>query len=182
MQSFKSQLIPSTLKSIGLLFVCLFIFSCSSKENKSDFSTEGMQSLDLSKYGKPFSIYVPDTVSSKLMVEEKSNGALEIKVGTRFAICINEFKADIELKKQDIKDDEVNKFKLYLIEQNDAIVWKSQITKPEFHFVLNQSIANADYSFEDINNDESRIHNEEQIQKMYNSCKNIEVKKSASKD
>ncbi len=182
LESTMINLSRSTTRIFGVIILCIVFFSCSNKENKSNFSTEGLHRLDLSKYGKPFSIYVPDTISSKLTVEERSNGALDIKVGTKFAISINEYKADIELKKQDIKEDEVNKFKAYLVELNDAIVWKSQITKPEFHFLLNQTIEQADYSFEDINGEENRTYSEEQIQTMYNCCKNIELKKTPSKD
>ena len=160
-------------KSVILLFIFLFVIACGNKEQKSNFSTEGLVNLDLSKFGKPFSIFVPDTISSKLSVQEQSNGALIIKVGNKFAISINEFKADIELKKQDIKDDEVNKFKAYILEQPNAIIWKSQITHPECHFLMNVTVNNADYSIEDLHNDDNTTYSEEQIQRMYDSCKNL---------
>lgn len=156
-----------------VMFIFLFVFACGNKEQKSNFSTEGLVNLDLSKYGKPFSIFVPDTISSKLLVQEQSNGALVIKVGNKFAISVNEFKADIELKKQDIKDDEVNKFKAYLLDQPNAIIWKSQITHPECHFLMNITVNNADYSIEDLHNDDNTTYSEDQIQRMYESCKNL---------
>lgn len=160
-----------------LILSFLFLNSCATKQSETNFSIEGMQPSDLSKYGKPFSIYVPDTLSSKLIIEEKVNGALEIKVGTNFAISINEQAADIELKKTDIKGDEVNKLKAFIIDKPDAILWESQINKPEYHFLVNQKIANSEYSFEDVVSSETKAFTKEAIQKMFDTSKNIQVNK-----
>ena len=75
--------------------------SCGGKKAEQEpiVAPEGMNVLDLSKYGKPFAIFVPDTTAAKLQITEQSSGALDIKVGTNFAITINEQAADIELKK-----------------------------------------------------------------------------------
>jgi len=155
------------------------LFNCSNKEQKSSFSHEGMKSLDLSKYGKPFSIFVPDTISSKLSIEEKVNGALEIRVGNHFGISINEQAGDIELKKQDIKEDEVNKLKTFIVENPNAIMWQSAITNDEYHFLINQKIGTAEYSFEDILSAESKNFSKDAVQKMFDSCNNIEAQNKA---
>ncbi|MEI8137593.1 MAG: hypothetical protein WCH21_09750 [Bacteroidota bacterium] len=170
-------------KLINLLSIAIVastLLSCGGKKAEQEpiVAPQGMNVLDLTKYGKPFAIFVPDTTAAKLLVTEQSSGALEIKVGTNFAITINEQAADIELKKKDIKEDEVLKFKNYIVEEPAAIFWESEIVKPEFHFLINQKIGTTDYSIEDLKSTETDPLNKESTQKMFDSGKNIkEIKK-----
>lgn len=170
-------------KLINLLSVAIIastLASCGGKkaEQEAIVAPQGMNVLDLSKYGKPFAIFVPDTVAAKLTITEQSSGALDIKVGGNFAITINEQAADIELKKKDIKEDEVLKFKNYIVDEPTAIFWESEIVKPEFHFIVNQKIGTTDYSFEDLKSTETEPFDKETTQKMYDSAKTIkEIKK-----
>jgi hypothetical protein len=151
--------------------------SCGGNKAEEIVAPEGMHALDLNRFGKPFAIFVPDTVANKMEITEQTNGALDIKIGKSFAISINEQAADIELRKQDIKDDEVNKFKAYIAEEPNAIMWESEIVQPEFHFLINQKIGTADYSFEDIRDTESNTLTKGSIQKMFDSAKSIKEKK-----
>lgn len=154
------------------------MISCGSKKNEEIIAPQGMHTLNLNRFGKPFAIFVPDTVAAKLTVIEQSNGALDIKVGKSFAISINEQAADINMKKQDLKDDEVNKLKSFITDEPTAILWESQVVEPEFHFLINQKIGEADYSFEDIKDTEANPFGKDAIQKMFDSAKNIkEVRK-----
>ncbi|MBL7933757.1 MAG: hypothetical protein JNL60_17775 [Bacteroidia bacterium] len=154
------------------------MMSCGSKKNEEIVAPQGMHTLNLNRYGKPFAIFVPDTVAAKLTVTEQSNGALDIRVGKNFAISINEQAADINMKKQDLKDDEVNKLKNMITDEPTAIMWESQVVEPEFHFLVNQKIGESDYSFEDIKDTEANPFGKEAIQKMFDSAKNIkEVRK-----
>jgi hypothetical protein len=138
-----------------------------------------MHVLDLSRFGKPFAIFVPDTVAAKLEITQQSYGALDIKVGKGFNISINEQAADIEMKKKDIKEDEVNKFKSFVVEEPNGILWESEITQPEYHFLINQKIGNTDYSIEDVKSTEGEPIGKDAMQKMYDSAKNIkEIKKA----
>jgi hypothetical protein len=149
------------------------VVSCGDKKNTEIVAPEGMHALSLNRFGKPFAIFVPDTVANKMEIVEQSNGALDIKVGKSFAISINEQAADIELRKQDLKDDEVNKLKGMLADEANAIMWESEIVQPEFHFLLNQKIGDRDYSFEDIRDTESNPPGKEAVQKMFDSAKNM---------
>jgi hypothetical protein len=170
-------------KLINLLSVAIItstMISCGGKKAEQEpiVAPEGMNVLDLSKFGKPFAIFVPDTTAAKLTITEQSSGALDIKVGTNFAITINEQAADIELKKKDIKEDEVLKFKNYIVEEPTAIFWESEIVKPEFHFIVNQKIGTTDYSIEDLKSTETEPFDKATTQKMFDSGKNIkEIKK-----
>lgn len=152
--------------------------SCGGNKAEEIVAPEGMHALDLNRFGKPFAIFVPDTIANKMEITEQTNGALDIKIGKSFALSINEQAADIELRKQDIKDDEINKFKVYIAEEPNAIMWESEIVQPEFHFLMNQKIGTADYSFEDIRDTESNTLTKAAIQKMFDSAKNIKEKKN----
>jgi hypothetical protein len=139
----------------------------------------GMMTLDLSKYGKPFSIFVPDSTVGKLEITEQSWGALEIRVGKNFQMSITEDPGDIELRKTDIKADDVNKFKAFVVEEPTTIMWESEITKPEYHFYSIQKLGSATYVFEDIKSSEAEPFSKESVQRMLDSAKNMkEVKKA----
>jgi len=160
----------------------LSISSCGDKKPAQEpiVAPEGMNVLDLSKYGKPFAIFVPDTVQNKLQVVEQTYGALEITVGANFAVSISEQAEDIEAKKKEIKEDEVNKIQSFLVEEPTAIFWESAITESEFHFMINQKIGTAEYNIKDLINTDAKPFDKAAVQKMFDSAKNIkEVIKEA---
>lgn len=164
-----------------LIGLSISLNSCGDKNKNEEgiVAPQGMITLDLSKYGKPFAIFVPDTVTTKLQITEQASGALDIKVGHNFAISIFEQAADLELKKSDLKSDELNKLKNFVIEEPGALVWESELTQPEFHFLINIKVAGNDYSMQDIVDSEVNPFGKEVIQKMYESCKNIkEIQKT----
>lgn len=160
--------------------IAISFLSCGNKQ-EAIVAPQGMNVLDLSKFGKPFAIFVPDTTSTKLEITEQSSGALDIKVGKNFAISINEQAADIALRKQDVQSDEVNKLRSFIVDEPNAIFWESEITSPEFHFLVNQKIGNTDYSISEIIDTESNPFSKAAIEKMYDSSRSIkEIKKQAN--
>ncbi len=155
--------------SIGFSFV-----SCGNKKDPQDIQAPvGMVALDLSKYGKQFLVFVPDTTTAKLEVTEQSWGALEIKVGKSFQLSITEDPGDIELKKSDIKSNDVNVFKSFIIEEPLTILWESAITKPEYHFYTIEKVAGNSYVVEDIVPADGEPIGKESIQKMLDSAKKL---------
>ena len=170
-------------KIITLLSVlATFTFtSCGEKEKTQNVEAPpGMVALDLSKYGKPFSIFVPDTTVSKLTITEQSWGALEIKVGKSFQLSITEDPGDIELKKSDIKSNDINIFKSFVVEEPLTIMWESAITKPEYHFYSIQKVDVNTYVFEDLIPAGGEPLGKESIQKMLDSSKNLVLKEKAN--
>lgn len=160
----------------------LFITSCGDKKPAQEpiVAPEGMHVLDLTKYGKSFAIFVPDTVQNKMTIVEQSYGALDITVGPNFAVSISEQAEDIAAKKKEISEDEVNKLKSFMTDEPTAILWESAITEPEFHFIINQKIGNSDYNIQDVRTTEGKPYSKEAIQKMFDSAKNIkEIIKAA---
>ena len=168
---------------ITALALVVTLQSCGGKKDDQPNveAPAGMITLDLSKYGKPFTIFVPDSTLGKMEIIEQTWGALEIKIGKSFQLSITEDPGDIELLKNDIKGDEVNKFKSFIVEEPTTIMWESEITKPEFHFYSIQKLGNSTYIFADIKSAEAEPFSKENIQKMLDSAKGLkEVKKEAA--
>ena len=167
-----------TFVLLSALTLGIAFSSCGTKETTQDVQAPGgMVTLDLSKYGKQFSIFVPDTTAAKLEVIEQSWGALEVRVGKTFHISITEDPGDIELRKSDIKSNDINIFKSYLVEEPLSILWESQITKPEYHFYTIQKNGTNSYVFEDVVPADGEPIGKEAIQKMFDSAKTIIEKK-----
>lgn len=173
-----------SILNLASLITLTFLLSCGgNKTSEEIIAPQGMHTLNLTRFGKPFAIFVPDTVLNKLSITEQTNGALYIKVGFNFGLSINEQAADIEMRKMDIKDDELNRFKSFITDEPGAIQWESQIVEPEFHFLVNQKIGANDYSFEDIRDTESKPFGKDATQKMFDSSKNIkEIKKETKSE
>lgn len=162
---------------LSALTLSVTITSCGGKETKQDIQAPaGMVALDLSKYGKQFSLFVPDTVAQKLEITEQSWGALEVRVGKNFQVSITEDPGDIELRKSDIKSNDVNVFKSFVIEEPLTIMWESAITQPEYHFYTIQKVGNNSYVFEDIVPANGEPLSKEAIQKMLDSAKQLVAK------
>lgn len=163
-----------TFKLLSIATFCFALSSCGTKEEaKTIEAPAGMVSLDLSGRGKQFSIFVPDTIAEKLEIVEQSWGALEIKVGKHFHISITEDPGDIALIKSDIKSNDVNIFKSYIIDEPQTIMWESAITKPEFHFYTIQKAAGNNYVIQDVVSEDGEPSSKEQIQKMLDSSKKL---------
>jgi hypothetical protein len=163
-----------------LLFALLFsstvfVSSCNTKKSEEGATVpEGMHVLNLRSYGKPFSIFVPDTVKSRLLITEQTTGALEVRVGKQFGISINEQLSDFDLLKKDLKEDEVTKFKSFIKEEDSALMWESEVVQPEYHFMVNKKIRNTEYSFEDIKSTEADPFSKDAIERMFDASKNVQ--------
>jgi hypothetical protein len=164
------------LISLFAVIASITFTACGEKKTQNVEAPPGMVALDLSSRGKPFSIFVPDTTAAKLMITEQSWGALEIRVGKSFQISITEDPGDIELKKSDVKSNDINIFKSFLLEEPLTIMWESAITKPEYHFYSIQKVENNTYVFEDIIPSEGEPLGKESVQKMLDSAKNLVIK------
>lgn len=163
------------LSIISAIAIIVSVQSCGNKKEEpaAVVAPAGMITLDLSKYGKPFTIFVPDTTSAKMEIMEQTWGALEIKIGKDFQLSITEDPGDMELRKTDIQGDEVNKFKSFIVDEPTTIMWESEITKPEFHFYSIQKLGNSTYVYEDIKSTEGEPLSKEAVQKMVDAAKSM---------
>ena len=165
---------------LSLITLTVTLPSCGGKDTKQNIEAPaGMVALDLSKYGKQFSIFVPDTTAAKLEITEQSWGALEIKVGKNFHISVTEDPGDMELRKSDIKSNDVNTFKSFIVDEPLTIMWESAITQPEYHFYSIQKVGKNTYVFEDVVPADGQPLGKDAIQKMLDSAKQIIAKENA---
>jgi hypothetical protein len=155
-----------------ILFPILICFATFISCQKTEVP-DGTIKLNLNKYGKQFSIYVPDTLKEKLEIKEQSWGALEIKIGKRFYISITEDPGDIELLKSDIQTNDVNVFKSYIIDEPQTLMWESYMVKPEFHFYTIQKAAGNTYVFQDVVPDDGESFSKESIENMHQCSKQL---------
>ena len=155
-----------------ILFPILICFATFISCQKTEVP-DGTIKLNLNKYGKQFSIYVPDTLKEKLEIKEQSWGALEIKIGKRFYISITEDPGDIELLKSDIQTNDVNVFKSYIIDEPQTLMWESYMVKPEFHFYTIQKAAGNTYVFQDVVPDDGESFSKKSIENMYQCSKQL---------
>jgi len=159
------------MKKIALLPI-FFLLATFNSCQKTDVP-EGTIELNLNKYGKQFSIYVPDTLKEKLEIKEQSWGALEIKIGNGFYISISEDPGDIELLKSDIQSNDVNVFKSYIINEPQTLMWESYIVKPEFHFYTIQKATGNSYVIQDVVPANGEPFSKADIEKMYRCSKQL---------
>jgi hypothetical protein len=159
------------MKEIAKLTIFIIIATLTSCQKKE--GPEGTIELNLNKYGKQFSIYVPDTLKEKLEIKEQSWGALEIKIGKRFYISITEDPGDMELMKSDIQSNDVNVFKSYIIDEPQTLMWESYIVKPEFHFYTIQKATGNTYVLQDVVPADGEAFSKEAIEKMYQCSKQL---------
>jgi len=170
-----SNSLLSAFQKMFFLFGMVVIgYACGNKSPDQIPAPDGMCAVELSKYGKPFSIFVPDTSKNPFHVTEEGSGALIVKAGSTFAISITEETNDLQLKRTDIETDEINKFTAYIVNEPNAILWESAITEPEYHFVLNTKVAGREFSFQDAQNTESKAPGKMSVELMFNNCKSIQ--------
>ena len=168
------------MKKLSLLFITgiglLFLLSaCKSQKDEEIKAPEGTRAVDLSKYGKTFIMFVPDSTQGKLEISEQPGGLLEVKVGKQFDVIIKEGEEDIAFRKSDLSNDDVYKIKQFMVDEPTAIAWEWAIDDmpSEYHFVTVQKIGNSAYTFEDNRNSQSAPFSKSSIEKMLELCKNI---------
>jgi hypothetical protein len=151
------------------------LISCNSKKEEEIKAPEGMMVIDMSKYGKQFLLFVPDSTFGKLEISEQPGGLLEVKVGKVFDIIIKEGEEDIAFKKADLGNDDLYKVKQFLVDEPTTIAWEWGIPDmpSEFHFLTVQKIGNYTYTFEDNKNSDAAPFSKSNIEKMLESCRNI---------
>lgn len=168
------------MKKLNLLVITgtllAFLFSaCNSKKDEEIKAPEGMRAVDLSKYGKTFIMFVPDSTQGRLEITEQPGGLLEVKVGKQFDVIIKEGEEDIAFRKSDLSNDDVYKIKQFMVDEPTAIAWEWAIgdMPSEYHFVTVQKAGNSAYTFEDNRISDGAPFSKSSIEKMLESCKNI---------
>lgn len=164
------------MKKILFLFIIIAAALGCSSEKETTTIPAGMMEVDLTPYGFPVTMAIPDSSKGKVEIVQQSWGATEIKVGKFFQVSVSEGDGDISLIKSDIASNDVNKFKSYIVDEPTAILYESEITKPEFHFYSIVKAGNTSYVVEDIKGD---LFTKEEAQTMLDAAKSIKPKETS---
>ncbi|GAB4206543.1 MAG: hypothetical protein Fur0023_16540 [Bacteroidia bacterium] len=161
---------------VSVVAFSMSIVSCGGKKEEEEIKApDGMRVVDLSKYGKPVTIFVPDSTQGSLEINEQPGGVLQIKVGKQYDILMKEGAEDIAFKKADLGNDDVYKIKQFFVDEPSAIAWEWAIgdLPSEFHFICVQKAENNAYTFEDNRNSDGSPFSKSAIEKMLESSKTI---------
>ena len=160
-----------------IISISLFLTAgCGSGNN--DMNTDapqGMHAVDLTGYGLPILVHIPESTSSSLEITENPQGGANLRVGENIYMTIIEGPGDMALKKNDITHDDVRRFVKYIIEEPNAIVWEWQIEgmEPELHFY---TIIKAGEKYFEIHDVEGEIFSEKSVLQMLELTKSIRLK------
>ena len=144
--------------------------------NKGNGDIPGMSQIDLTSYGSPLILSVPDTTKTKLEVLAQSSGTIEIKSGKDFQLSITPGEGDFALKKSDISSDDVKKFKRYVADEPSSLIWEAQVSglEPEFHFYTVIKSGKDSYIMEDLKDGDN--FTEAAVKKMMDTAKSAKSK------
>lgn len=162
-------------KIILLLSIPALILSgCKGDESASKDANQAGEALqagefDLSKSGVNLIIKAPVEPAV-----ESAGAGFEVKANEDFQLFIAEGPGDMNLMKSDIEKNDVNKFKRFIVDEPDAILYETEITQPEFHFfVVKKGGNNTTLEIQDL---KAKTFNEEQAKAMFEAAKASRVK------
>ena len=165
-----------TLSALFIIAISVAMIGCKGSKKEETAEISGMIKVDLTSYGLPVTINLPDSTKGKLEIEAAADGTIKIKVRKAFQISLYEDPGDITLKKSDIAGDEVKKLQKYVIDEPTTILYETLITEPEFHFYTIVKAGDKSYVVEDI---VGEIFSEEAAKTMLESAKSIVLKEKA---
>lgn len=107
-----------------------------------------VEQVDLSKADAKYAMTIEVPAGAK--VSDGFSGP-EVVSGETFKIQISATAADLAKRKEEIKSNTLNKFKQYVVDQRDAILYETTVFgASEFHFVINVKVGDKTYSIEDV--------------------------------
>jgi len=108
---------------------------------------EKLVPVDLSKASDSFPVIM---MAPEGAAATEDFGNVLVKKGDGFQVEISSSAKDIESLKKEIKANTLNKFKAFLVETADALLYESTLMgKSEFHFVANMKAGGTTYGAED---------------------------------
>jgi hypothetical protein len=147
-----------------------------SEENGTE-ATEAISGAEtnLSDYGMPYSIVVPDAGSGEVEIMANDWGGVEIVKGEGYMMSIAYGEGDLDLLKFDMEEDLV--YKSTIIEEGENfILYKREIPDsgmdPEYHFMV---VFSVDGEAIELSNMKDMIFSEEAVRNMLNSAKTFKA-------
>lgn len=152
-------------------------------ENDENAATEteavSGSETDLTEYGMPFSITVPDGGNSQTEIMANDWGGIEIVKGESYMVSIAFGEGDVDLLKFDLEEDLVYKSTI-LDEGENFMLYKREIPESgmeaEHHFMF---VFDAGEDAVEITNMKDVIYSEEAARAMLNSAKSFKANAGA---
>ena len=171
---------------IPAVFVTLAVTGCGNSDTNNstaDTIPQGMVAADLSKYEIPVLINVPDSTIGPLVITADPQGGANVNVGKNFCINIVEGEGNMEIRKNDVKNDAIRKFIKYVIEDRNTIVWEWQIEgqTSEFHFYSIVKAGDKSFEVSDVAVGEE-IFSEKSVVQMLDAARSIRLKEAVKKE
>lgn len=167
-----------TIAFILLVFSFISFFSCDNEEKSTNENKiivlKGYEELDLTQWGFPMSVMVPDAENNgEAQVALTNRGALEIIVGQSFGIEIIYGEGDIELLKMDLEEDLVFSSEI-VKEDSTLLIYKQDIPesgiKTQHHFFYKTLIGNDIYEVRDLQGEQ---YGEKMIEDMIKAAQTL---------
>src|SRR6185312_9770775 len=117
----------------GVVMALVSFSSCKHGAEEAPLAA-GMIRMDLSPMGLPATIDIPDTTKKPHVIEARPDGSIHISVAKGFDFTINVSGMPMDRKKKDINGDDVDKFQSWVVQDSNAILYKTQMVNEEFHF------------------------------------------------
>ncbi len=167
--------------------VCgLFSFT-SCKHANDDAEPElgaGMIRMDLTPLGIPATIDIPDTTKKPHAIEALPSGDIHVSVDRGFNMLINVSGMDMDRKKKDIAGNDVDKFQSWVVQDSNAILYKTQMVNEEFHFYsIIKKGGKAFYAYDQTQGSDGNVTNfsQKQAHDMLDAAKTLHMLKPAAK-
>jgi hypothetical protein len=119
----------------GIAFALVSFSSCKHGDKTEEQELgAGMIRMDLTPYGLPATIDIPDTARKPHVIEARPDGSIHISVAKGFDFTINVSGMTMDRKKKDINGDDVDKFQSWVVQDSNTVLYKTQMVNEEFHF------------------------------------------------
>jgi ABC-type proline/glycine betaine transport system ATPase subunit len=102
-------------------------------------------------------------------------GDLTIDMGKTFNIIVSPANQTIEEIKKDISSNDVNKFKKYIIDEANSLLYETEIVSPEYHFRYFVSIGKEQMMIADGLNADGTPYTEAEIKLMLECAQTIKA-------
>jgi hypothetical protein len=161
---------------VSLLAILSFSCQSASNSNNTEAVSEPMSEFDLKKHGLSVSISLPKSKMHLLIDSMQTYGDLTLEMGKTFNLNLTPLNTTIADIKKDISANDVNKFKKYITEEDNTLMYESEIVAPEYHFYHITTIGNEKWLISDKINTEGTPYSEKEVQLMLECAKSIQSK------
>ncbi len=164
-----------TVLAIALTAIFAACNQSNTSTTESNTPSEPLVEQSLKKHGMPFTISLPKSKLHLLIDSMQVYGDLTIEMGKTFNVIISPANEDMAAIKKDISSNDVNKFKNYIVEEPNTILFASEIVSPEYHFRHFVTVGKEQFMLSDALNADGTPYSEAEIKLMLECAKTFKA-------